>query len=175
MGEKFMSGSICWARKLSLNLYLSIKTKVKLLVEKLGPFIKLNVHLQATITKGRRFLLAKGIDKELLYMEIKEKAKSLKERQGIIEKLEQHALPFGNSEKQLRGTQLESYKKMLELIFESNRNAINELDKEIQLGMRKIKQSVPAQIEVTREAYPGDYYTNWIQVVHTLCYDKWHF
>ena len=34
-------------------------------------------------------------------------------------------------------------------------NAIIELDKEIQLGLRKIKQAVPAQIEVTKEAYPG--------------------
>ena len=39
--------------------------------------------------------------------------------------------------------------------IESNREAIQELDKEIQLGLRKIKQAVPAQIEVTREAYPG--------------------
>ncbi len=78
----------------------------------------------------------------------------MKERQGIIEKLEQHALPFRDSGSLLKGPQAEAFEKMLETI-ESNRDAIVELDKEIQLGLRKIKQAVPAQIEVTREAYPS--------------------
>ena len=54
----------------------------------------------------------------------------------------------------MKGPQAEAYKKMLETI-ESKQRVIIELDKEIQLGLRKIKQAVPAQIEVTKEAYPG--------------------
>ena len=74
----------------------------------------------------------------------------------------------------LKGPQAEAYEKMLETI-ESNRDAIVELDKEIQLGLRKIKQAVPAQIEVTREAYPGTIIQIGSKIVHTSCCDKRHF
>lgn len=130
------------------------KNKGKIIGGKIEALYKIECAFAGNSHERKTILSAKGIDKEVMYMEIQEMAKSLKERQGIIEKLEQHALPFRNSGSLLKGPQAEAFEKMLETI-ESNRDAIVELDKEIQLGLRKIKQAVPAQIEVTREAYPG--------------------
>nr|WP_255551092.1 FapA family protein [Sporosarcina sp. E16_8] len=130
------------------------KNKGKIIGGEIDALYKIECAFAGNSHERKTILSAKGIDKELIYMEIQEMAKNLKERQEIIEKLEQHALPFRNSGSLLKGPQAEAYEKMLETI-ESNRDTIIELDKEIQLGLRKIKQAVPAQIEVTREAYPG--------------------
>lgn len=107
-----------------------------------------NNHERTTI------LHAKGINKDALYNDIQEMAQDLKERQGILVKLEEHTTQFEKIVTDVTGPQAEAYSKTKETI-ESNRVAIQELDKEIQIGLQKIKQAVPAQIEVTREAYPG--------------------
>ena len=60
-GKEVHVGFIYSERKLSQNLYLSIKIKVKLSVEKLRHFIKLNVHLQVIIMNGRQFFMRKGL------------------------------------------------------------------------------------------------------------------
>ncbi|WP_318614972.1 FapA family protein [Sporosarcina sp. YIM B06819] len=99
-------------------------------------------------------LYAKGIDKDRLYKEIQEMAQDLKNRQSILDKLEQHSVQFEKVAVGISGPQAEVYRKTKETI-ESNLVAIQELDKEIQLKMHTIKQAVPAQIEVTKEAYPG--------------------
>lgn len=130
------------------------KNKGKIIGGEIEALYKIECAFAGNSHERKTILSAKGIDKELMYMEIQEKAKNLKECQEIVEKLEQHALPFRNSGSLMKGPQAEAYEKMLETI-ESNRNAIVELDKEIQLGLRKIKQAGPAQIEVTREAFPG--------------------
>ena len=96
-------------------------------------------------------LHVKGINKEALYKEIQEKAQDLKERQEVITRLEQHTAQFG---KVAAGPQAAAYKKTLETI-EINRKAAVELDKEIQLGLHKIKQATSEKIGITREAYPG--------------------
>lgn len=107
-----------------------------------------NNHERTTI------LHAKGINKDGLYKEIQEMAKDLKERQSVLDRLEQHSVQFEKVAVGARGPQAEAYKKTKETI-ESNRIAIQELDKEIQTRMHIIKQAVPAQVEVAREAYPG--------------------
>ncbi|MFJ7933780.1 DUF342 domain-containing protein [Sporosarcina sp. NPDC096371] len=99
-------------------------------------------------------LHAKGINKDVLYKEIQEMARDLKERQGILDRLEQHAVQFEKVAVGARGPQAQAYQKTLETI-ELNRTAIQELDRGIQIGIHKIKHAVPAQIEVTKEAYPG--------------------
>ncbi|WP_188006663.1 DUF342 domain-containing protein [Sporosarcina sp. ANT_H38] len=130
------------------------KNKGKIIGGEVEVLYKIECAYAGNSHERKTILRAKGIDKELLYMEIQEMAKSLKEHQETFGKLEQHALPFRNNESQLRGPQADAYEKMLEVI-ESNGKVIAELDKEIQLRIRKIKQAVPAQIEVTREANPG--------------------
>ncbi len=150
------------------------KNKGKIIGGEIEALYKIECAFAGNSHERKTILSAKGIDKEVMYMEIQEMAKSLKERQGIIEKLEQHALPFRNSGSLLKGPQAEAYEKMLETI-ESNRDAIVELDKEIQLGLRKIKQAVPAQIEVTREAYPGTIIQIGSKSSTLHSYDKRHF
>lgn len=99
-------------------------------------------------------LHTKGINKDGLYKEIQEMAKELKERQSVLSRLEQHTVQFEKVAVGSKGPQAEAYKKTTETI-ETNRRTIQELDKEIQIRLQMIKQAVPAQIEVTREAYPG--------------------
>jgi uncharacterized protein len=130
------------------------KNRGKIIGGEIEALTKIECAFVGNSHERKTILYVKGVDKDLIYMEIQEMAKGLKERQGIIEKLEQHALPLRNSVSSLERPQAEAYEKMLETI-DSNRDAIVELDKEIQNGLRKIKQAVPAQIEVMREAYPG--------------------
>ncbi len=107
-----------------------------------------NNHERETI------LHAKGINKDTLYKEIQEMAKDFKERQSVLERLGQHALQFEKVAVGTTGPRAQAYNKTKDTI-ESNKAAVLELDKEIQIGLHKIKHAVPAQIEVTKEAYPG--------------------
>lgn len=99
-------------------------------------------------------LHAKGVNKDELYKEIQKMAKELKERQSVLNRLEQHSVQFEKVAAGARGQQAEAYKKTAETIV-TNRQAIQELDRDIQMRLQMIKQAVSAQIEVTREAYPG--------------------
>lgn len=99
-------------------------------------------------------LHAKGINKDGLYKEIQEMAQDLKDRQSVLSRMEEHSAQFAKVAAGSRGPQAEAFKKTTETI-ETNRQAVQELDKEIQVRLQLIKQAVPAQIEVTREAYPG--------------------
>jgi uncharacterized protein len=130
------------------------KNKGKIIGGEIEALYKIECAFAGNSHERKTILRAKGIDKELIYVEIQEMAKDLKERQGVIEKLEQHALSFRDSGNRLKGPQAETYEKMLKTI-ELNRDAIGELDKEIQQGLRKIKQAIPAKVEVAKEAYPG--------------------
>ena len=130
------------------------KNKGKIIGGEIEALYKIECAFAGNSHERKTILNAKGIDKEVLYMEIQEMAKNLKERQGIIEKLEQHALPFRNSGSLLKGHRQKHMKKCWKRLNRTEMLLV-ELDKEIQLGLRKIKQAVPAQIEVTREAYPG--------------------
>ena len=102
----------------------------------------------------RTILSAKGIDKEAVYKEIQTMAIDLKERQGVIEKLEGPIAKFEEMATNLSGRQPEAYEKMKATVS-SNKEVIAELDKEIQLKLSQIKSSVTAQINVTKEAFPG--------------------
>ena len=107
-----------------------------------------NDHERMTI------LHAKGIDKEEAYKEVQMMASDLKERQKVIGKLEASLAKFEEMATDLSSKQPEVYEKMRSTI-ELNRVAITELDREIQSVLDKIKYAVPAQIEVTKEAFPG--------------------
>lgn len=98
-------------------------------------------------------LHAKGTDKENIYREVQSMAKELKERRDLVQQLEQHAAQF---EKMGEHTQVqrEAYAKLKDTL-EQTRNSILEMDREIQLGMMKIKQAIPPKIEVSKEAFPG--------------------
>lgn len=99
-------------------------------------------------------LCAKGTDKDALYLEIQEMAKELKERQNVVEKLEQHTSQFDKDAVGGTSQQEEAYAKIMETIEISN-EMIMELDRDIQLKLMEIKSAKPPQIEVTKEAYPG--------------------
>ena len=73
------------------------KNKGKIIGGEIEALYKIECAFAGNNHERKTILSAKGIDKEVIYMEIQEMAKNLKERQGIIEKLEQHALPFRNS------------------------------------------------------------------------------
>ena len=107
-----------------------------------------NSHERSTI------LQAKGINKEALYIEIQKMALDLKKRQNVVAKLEQHTSNFEKAATGLSGQQALAFNKSKETI-ETNNEIIMELDREIQLMLSQIKNAVPAQIEVTKEAYPG--------------------
>lgn len=107
-----------------------------------------NNHERTTV------LQAKGINKDELYKEIQVMAQDLKELQSVLSRLKQHSVQFEKVAIGTRGPQADAYKKTTETIT-TNQQAIEELDKEIQIRLHMIKQAVPAQIEVTKEAYPG--------------------
>ncbi|MCM3743307.1 FapA family protein [Sporosarcina luteola] len=100
-------------------------------------------------------LYAKGIDKDLIYLEIQQKAQELKEIQknsGHLEsQLDLHGKGVAN---QLHGEQADAYDK-LNKTLQSGMDKMFQLDREIQVGLYKIKSAKPPQIEVSKEAYPG--------------------
>lgn len=100
-------------------------------------------------------LYAKGIDKDVIYQEIQQLALELKELQKTARNLEtQLALINGGLSSQLRGEQADAYDK-LQKTLQAGRDKMFEIDREIQVGLYKIKTAKPPQIEVAREAYPG--------------------
>ena len=100
-------------------------------------------------------LLALGIDKEVIYLEIQQKAKELKELQKTAGHLEtQLSLINEHLSVQLRGEQAEAYEKLNKTLTAA-REKMFELDREIQAGFYKIKTAIPPRIEIAEEAYPG--------------------
>ncbi|MBB4825675.1 uncharacterized protein (DUF342 family) [Sporosarcina luteola] len=99
-------------------------------------------------------LHAKGVDKDLIYREIQHLAQELKEIQDTTRQLEEHTSKFEALGDQLVGQQAEALHKMQQSI-DAGLSRMLELDTEIQLGMRKIKNAIPPKIEVSQEAYPG--------------------
>ncbi|QTD41736.1 DUF342 domain-containing protein [Sporosarcina sp. Te-1] len=99
-------------------------------------------------------LHAKGVDKDLIYKEIQHLAQELKEIQETTRQLEEHTGKFQTKGDLLGGQQAEALQKMQQSM-EAGHGRMLELDAEIQLGMRKIKNALPPKIEVAKEAYPG--------------------
>jgi uncharacterized protein len=129
------------------------KNKGKIIGGEIEALFKVECAFAGNNHERKTIIRSKGIDKDALFIKIQEMAKSLKELQEIVVKLEQHALPFERVAKNLQGPQSAIYKKMLKTI-NLNKEKISELDGEIQQELRKIKIAVPGQIEVTREAFP---------------------
>lgn len=108
-----------------------------------------NSHERAT------HLHARGIDKDMIYMEIQQMAVDLKKLQATTAALEgQLAQIDNNISSQLLGEQALAYEK-LQATLNASRDRMFELDREIQLGMHKIKTAIPPKIEITKEANPG--------------------
>ncbi|MCM3710938.1 DUF342 domain-containing protein [Sporosarcina luteola] len=108
-----------------------------------------NVHERTT------HLYAKGIDKDLIYLEIQQMVLELKEIQKNTLHLETQLSLFDNGlSNQLHGEQADAYDK-LHKTLQAGRDKMFELDREIQVGLYKIKTAKPPQIEVSKEAYPG--------------------
>ncbi|WP_432358678.1 DUF342 domain-containing protein [Sporosarcina sp. UB5] len=100
-------------------------------------------------------LIAKGIDKDLIYKEVQQLALELKELQKTDEQLNaQLSMIEGVRATQLRGEQASAYEK-LKMTLQAGREKMLELDRKIQAGLYKIKTATPPRIEVAREAYPG--------------------
>lgn len=100
-------------------------------------------------------LYAKGIDKDLIYLEIQQMALELKEIQKNIGHLETQLSMLDNGlSNRLHGEQADAYDK-LHKTLQAGRDKMFELDREIQVGLYKIKTAKPPQIEVSQEAYPG--------------------
>lgn len=107
-----------------------------------------NVHERTT------HLYAKGIDQDLIYQEIQQLALELKELQITVGNLETQLSLIDANANQLRGEQAEAYNK-LQQTLDASRDRMFEIDREIQVGLYKIKTAKTPQIEVAREAYPG--------------------
>ena len=104
-----------------------------------------NLHERETI------LRAQGINRKEIHHEVQDMAKELKERQDLLEQLEGHLAKLGSN---LMGEQEKVREKTLQTIELTKAEIIN-LDKEIQLSIKKIKSAQIAQIEVAKEAFPG--------------------
>lgn len=108
-----------------------------------------NAHERST------HLLAKGIDKDMIYQEIQQMAVELKELQKTTVLLESQLSQFNNQKReQFQGEQAAAFDKLKSLL-DSSRERIFELDRGIQTGLYKIKTAIPPQIEVAQQAYPG--------------------
>lgn len=107
-----------------------------------------NQHERTTV------LCAEGIDKDAIYKQIQAKAMELKEHQQTIAKLEQHAMHFTKVSVGGSGAEAVTLNKTNDTI-KAYEEEIQKLDKEIQLGLQKIKTAVSAEIEVTKQAFPG--------------------
>lgn len=100
-------------------------------------------------------LCATGVDQPTLQRDIKDLAHDLKERQGVVAQLHEHVAQFSKLPfDKLSHDQKEALTKMKETI-ESNEMIVLETDSEIQQLLRQLKESVPPQIEVSKEAFPG--------------------
>lgn len=99
-------------------------------------------------------LYAKGVDKEALYIDMKEMVLDLKNRKEVVARLEEHTAKFELVATGHASHQAKALQQSKETI-DSNNQVIAELDREIQLMLHQIKTAVPPQIIVTREAFPG--------------------
>jgi len=130
------------------------KNKGKIIGGEIEAVFKIECAFSGNNHERKTILRSKGIDKDEIYIKIQEMAKALKERQEVVAKLEHHILLLEGVSRDLEGARAVAYLKMTETL-DANRESILDLDKEIQLELRKIKLAVPGQIEVTKEAYPG--------------------
>lgn len=107
-----------------------------------------NSHERTTI------LQATGIKMDSLNTKIQDMAKDLQGHQGILGKLEKQALGFEKTAANLTGHQARVYEQLVKEI-KLNKETISELNAKIQHDLRTKKKAVQAQINVTKEAYPG--------------------
>ncbi|GKV68128.1 hypothetical protein NCCP2716_06260 [Sporosarcina sp. NCCP-2716] len=99
-------------------------------------------------------LIARGIDKEALQIEIQQLAQSIKDMQQQICTLEVHIEPLEAVASTLAGSQAEAYAKVRKTIHDSQ-NEIYVLDELIQKKLHIMKTAVRPQIEITKEANAG--------------------
>ncbi len=99
-------------------------------------------------------LIAKGVDKEGLQIEIQQLAQSIKDMQHQIGTLEAHVEPLEAGADKLAGAQAEAYEKIRQTIRNSQ-DEILLLDELIQKKLHMLKTAVRPQIEVTKEANAG--------------------
>ncbi|NYF24632.1 FapA family protein [Sporosarcina sp. JAI121] len=130
------------------------KSQGKIIGGEIDALFKIECAFAGNNHERKTTLRTKGIDKDAIYMKVQEMANSLKEHQAIVVKLEQHVLPLERAADDLKGQQAKVFEKLMDTI-DYNRKRILEIDGEIHLELRKIKQAIPGQIEVTKEAYPG--------------------
>lgn len=107
-----------------------------------------NRHERSTL------LYAKGIDKEVVQIEVQRMAQSIKNLQKQIVKLESHIEPLEKMITTLVGPQREAYDKIQDTLTTS-REEIFVLDQAIQSNLQIMKSAIPPQIEITHEANPG--------------------
>ena len=99
-------------------------------------------------------LLAKGVDKEALHIDIQQMAQSIKDLQKQIVKLKSHIEPLEKVKTSLIGPQKEAYDKIHETL-KTNEEKILILDESIQKSLHVMKTAIHPHIEVTKEVNPG--------------------
>ncbi|WJY28974.1 DUF342 domain-containing protein [Sporosarcina trichiuri] len=99
-------------------------------------------------------LIACGIDKEALHIEIQQLAQTIKDLQKQITTLESHADPLEPMKDTLPPPQREAYDKIQQMI-RTNTDEVFALDGIIQKKLHTIKTAVRPKIEITKEANAG--------------------
>lgn len=155
-----------YAKELHVGLYLFGTDVVaeRVLLDKsrgriIGGNIKAHYLIECAIVGNNHervtILCATGVDQPTLQRDIKDLAHDLKERREVVAKLQEKAAQFSKlPNDKLSHDQKEALTKMKETI-ESNEMLISETDTEIQQLLRILKESIPPQIEVSKEAFPG--------------------
>nr|WP_255723688.1 FapA family protein [Sporosarcina sp. ACRSL] len=136
------------------NVYVD-KNRGKIIGGRIEALFKIECGFAGNAHERTTHLLAKGIDKDLIYKEIQQMALELKELQKTVGHLEsQLSVIDGGRSNQLLGEKADAYMK-LNTALQASRDKMFELDREIQAGLYKIKTAIPPRIEVAKEAYPG--------------------
>ncbi|MHA6259541.1 DUF342 domain-containing protein [Sporosarcina sp. CAU 1771] len=99
-------------------------------------------------------LCVTGVDKEEIYIEIKELALDLKRRNGVVERLEEQIAKFEAVAVSYSDEQVNALNKSKDAII-TNNSVISQLDKQIQIMLNTIKNAETPRIKVTRQAFPG--------------------
>jgi uncharacterized protein len=131
------------------------KRRGKIIGGRIEALFKIECAYAGNTHERTTHLHAKGIDKDLIYLEIQQMAMEIKELQKTAGHLEtQLSLIDGQLSGQLSGEQLQAYEK-LKKTLQASRDKMFEFDREIQAGLYKIKTAIPPKIEIAQQAYPG--------------------
>jgi len=152
--EEVHAGLYLFSSDIEAKRIVVDKDRGKIIGGTLRAIDSIECAIVGTEHERKTILHASGVDKSALQIEIQEMALDLKNRNEVVAQLELHMQQFSNSENNLTYEQNEALTKISDAIT-GNKSMIKTLDSEIQKLLNRIKNAVPAQVEVTKEAFPG--------------------